>query len=95
MPPLAGAAARVEHVECLARGGRGIRDVLRPCRYRQRRRRHPGKFTMTDKFVSVGTLILVVNDEGEAVEGMCHLVADDDTGPNIMATTRQAQFAAT
>ena len=50
---------------------------------------------MTDKFVSVGTLILVVNDEGEAVEGMCHLVADDDTGPNIMATTRQAQFAAT
>ena len=50
---------------------------------------------MTDKFVSVGTLILVVNDEGEAVEGTCHLVADDDTGPNIMATTRQAQFAAT
>jgi len=50
---------------------------------------------VTDKFVSVGTLILVVNDEGEAVEGTCHLVADDDTGPNIMATTRQAQFAAT
>lgn len=49
----------------------------------------------TDKFVHARTFLLVVNDEGKVVEGMCHLMAADNTGPNIMATTRPAQFAAT
>ena len=47
------------------------------------------------KFVSARTLLLVVNNEGEEDEGVCNLVADDDAGLCVMATTWPAQFAAT
>lgn len=42
----------------------------------------------TKKFVSTSTLLLVVNDEGETVKGVCHLVADDDSGLISMTTMR-------
>jgi hypothetical protein len=50
---------------------------------------------MTNKFVSARTLLLVVNNVGEVVEGMYHHMADDDAGPSSMAKIRPTQFAAT
>jgi hypothetical protein len=35
----------------------------------------------TKRSVSARTLLLSVNDEGEAVEDVCHLVVDNDAGP--------------
>jgi hypothetical protein len=41
---------------------------------------------MTKTFVSARRLLLVVNDEGEVVKDVCHLVADNNTGPSNIAT---------
>jgi hypothetical protein len=57
--------------------------------------RHPGMFPHKKKIVSALTLLFIVNDEGEVVEGVCHHMADDDARPSSMATKCPTQIAVT